>query len=132
VLWNLTGDTGTDTDEIESALQDWADGVDVASVSRDGDVVHFSSCDPGDALPPPLHRTETGSPVTALEFRAQLATELESEGTDLDTGLCAADGFIEGYGVDAIQQLNDDLTADPTGGFPDDAEQALIAAYQAC
>lgn len=110
VAYSVTGDDAADTDELETALTQWAEGIETASASRDGDVVTMTSCDPSDALPPSAHRSETGAATQVLMVRASLINEAATfAGLDIDTATCVADAVVDELGVDRVAQIAEDV-----------------------
>jgi hypothetical protein len=129
----VTADTDDDLDELAAAFADWVDGLDSASTEVSGDVVVLSSCDPGDALPPSRHRTETGSAFDALAFRATIQNEvMNGMGADLATATCAGDRFVDEIGVDRLSEINDTMNDDPEAQLPAEALDAFAAAVGEC
>lgn len=129
----VAADTEDDFDELVGAFRQWVDGVDGAAVDVHDDVMVLSSCDPGDALPPSPHRTETGAAFDALAFRAAIQDEVMTvAGLDLETATCVGDRFVAEVGVDRLGEINDTMSEDPDAELPAAAIEAVSAAMADC
>lgn len=90
----VTGDDAGETDELEAALSEWVSAVPAsAGVERDGDVVRFRSCDPGDDA------TEgSGAGLDALlrvSTRNAVVAQTLASGAEEEQATCFADAIVE-------------------------------------
>jgi hypothetical protein len=113
---------------LDGALGDWADALpsQTASVTRDGDIIHVSSCDPGAAAA----RSATGDLATATAlalFRAQVGQGALVAGTTAEEAGCVARTFVRSLSMEELMAY-----ATSEG---EESEAALIAgdnARQVC
>jgi hypothetical protein len=89
---NVTGDTATDTDELEGALTAWKATMpeDAVEVSRSGDVVTFTSCEVEGVTEPTVERFDSAF-YNVLAGRIPVVLDVASDGTPLGTALCIGD-----------------------------------------
>jgi hypothetical protein len=130
VRLDVVMDTDADLDELEQALEQWAEGLDGVTVERDGDLLHVASCDAGGTLPPSTHRTETASAADVLAYRAVIISELAGSFGG-DQAVCISDGIIEQLGPDRLVEIFDALNADPDGDASE-LQDAVAQAAQGC
>jgi hypothetical protein len=119
----VEGDTASDTDELESALGDWAAGLPAVApdVSRDGDTIAVHACDPGSDADLGL----TGQGARALAYpatRGYFAADEVDYGTDLEGARCLADDLVRRYTLDELEAPE----------WPADAGDRFEAAAQTC
>ncbi len=86
----LTGRTAADTARLYSALQGWraAGASSAATVSRDGDLIRFQSCDPGDAAD--VGNDDAQDAVTLAAVRAGLGIGAVRSGVPQAAAHCLA------------------------------------------
>jgi hypothetical protein len=102
VRLNVTGDTPDDTAELADAIAAWVDAAPagVASTSRDGDIVHLESCDPGDDSV-----AGSGGSMTAIEMavaRTYIAAGALDEGAEEDQARCFGSALVNGLDLEEI------------------------------
>jgi hypothetical protein len=99
-----TGRTPADTARMYSALQGWqaAGASATASVSREGDVVRFQSCDPGDAAD--VGNDDAQDAITLAAVRAGLGIGLLRSGLPRTAARCMAGKMAGTY---TVAQLTD-------------------------
>ena len=104
---NVTGDTPDDTAELTDALISWvATPGSAASTSRDGDIVHLESCDPGAAAV-----AGTGGSEQALQLaaaRGYVAVGTLDEGATTDQAKCF--GSVVANGLTPEELAADELS----------------------
>jgi len=93
---NVTGDTADDTSELADALAAWVAATpgDVASTSREGDVVRLESCDPGAGS-----AAGTGGSRDAVDLavaRSYVAASALAEGANDEQARCFASALVDG------------------------------------
>ena len=83
---NVTGDTSEDTAELTDAISGWVAATPggAASTSRDGDIVHLESCDPGAAAVAGTGGSEQAVQLAAT--RGHVAIGALDEGATPDQG----------------------------------------------
>jgi hypothetical protein len=99
----VTGDTDDDTDELATALTDWAAAgpADTASAERHGDTVTLHACDPGaDADVDAPHSAFDALGVAVS--RTQIVLGVQEEGAGEDFAECYADGIIDEFTTDEL------------------------------
>ena len=99
-----TGRTPADTARMYSALQGWqaAGASATASVSRDGDVIRFQSCDPGDAAD--VGNDDAQAAITLAAVRAGLGIGALRSGIPQSSAQCMAGRMAQTY---TVPQLTD-------------------------
>lgn len=108
------GQTPRDTTRMFSALQRWvaaAPGA-PATVSQDGDVVQFESCDPGMAAT--VGNDASQDAVLLVALRAGLGIGMLENGASYDEARCLTGRFVRGY--PASQLVAPHGTDDPAVG----------------
>lgn len=110
VRLNVTGDTPTDTDELDQALTAWASVTPGggASTARDGDIVSLESCDPGSAA-----AEGTGGSVVAVELaaiRTYIALDILDQGATRAQSRCVAAAVIDDFSDEELAA--EELTPD--------------------
>jgi hypothetical protein len=94
---DVTGDDATETRELADALTAWVAAAPPsadARTSRDGDLVHLESCDPG-----PAAAGGTGGSAAALDLavtRSYVAVDALDEGADADAARCFGSALVNG------------------------------------
>ncbi|MGH9116929.1 MAG: DUF6782 family putative metallopeptidase [Acidimicrobiales bacterium] len=119
----LTGDTATDTTELQSAVAGWAAAVPAVTpaVTRVGDTISMTVCDPGAGADVGL----TGQGARALILPAARVFTAADElalGRSLDAAQCHADDLLRRYTLDELEAF------DP----PADVDDRIAAADAAC
>lgn len=121
-------DTQRDATELLGALRVWAAGRTSATTSSSGDVVEFSSCDPGTATT----ANDPNRPRTfeILQLRVELVSSLQQGGLDRADAACAADDVLRDHDPK-------DLLAVVTISDPKDArivrlQRDVVASVRAC
>jgi hypothetical protein len=99
-----TGRTPADTARMYSALQGWqaAGASSSATVSRDGDLVRFQSCDPGDAAD--VGNDDSQDAITLAAVRAGLGIGAMRSGVPQGVAHCMAGKISQTY---TVAQLTD-------------------------
>jgi hypothetical protein len=80
---------GADHASFMSALNAWAAGMQGATVQDSGELVSFSSCDPGSAGTTPASETITAA-EQLLALRGELTAEIAEQGAHADVARCSA------------------------------------------
>ncbi len=92
---DVTGDDEAETDELADALAAWVEASpDNSTTSRDGDIVHLESCDPG-----PDAAGGTGGSALALELavtRTYVAVDALDEGASREEARCFGSALVLG------------------------------------
>ena len=99
---NVTGDTPDDTTELTDAFSGWVAATPgaAASISRDGDIVHLESCDPGAAA-----QAGTGGSEQALQLaaaRGYVAVGTLDEGATPDQAKCFGSVMVNGLTLEEL------------------------------
>jgi hypothetical protein len=102
---NVTGDNAEDTSQLADVITLWvaASPSSSATTSRDGDIVHLESCDPG-----PGSVAGTGGSMDAVNLavaRSYVAASALDEGAEVDFARCFASALVNGLTGD---ELNDE------------------------
>lgn len=133
VRFGVTGDTRRDTEELETALRDWAATMPPggASVSREGAIVTTTACESAGATEPSIEVLDRAF-YNVLGSRVFTILEVASSGVGLRTARCIGDHVDTDPAVVAIY---DRLLLD--GSELTEAEQqivddAFLAAVTAC
>ena len=108
---NYRAESDKDLGEMETALGDWveagpAGSAGSASVSADGSMLVFESCDPGPDAPP----TATGGSKDAVSLaltRTYLSATLVGSGFDSSQARCSADRLVRAF---TLEELNSPTT----------------------
>jgi hypothetical protein len=99
---NVTGDTPEDTAELTDALTGWVAATPggAASTSRDGDIVHLESCDPGAAAVAGTGGSEQAVQLAAA--RGYVAVGTLDEGATPDQAECFGSVVVNGLTLEEI------------------------------
>jgi hypothetical protein len=99
---NVTGDTPEDTAGLTDALTAWVAATpgDAASTSRDGDIVHLESCDPGEAAVAGTGGSEQAVQLAAA--RGYVAVGTLDEGATPDQAECYGSVVVNGLTLEEI------------------------------
>lgn len=105
----VSGDTTTDSDQLDAALRDWAAAAPggTARTSRDGDTVELESCDPGERA-----SAGSGGSLQGLLLagaRSQIAVQALDEGFERSEARCFAAALVAE--LDPAEVLSDDPSA---------------------
>lgn len=121
---NVTGDSGTDTDQLESAITAWGQAMPAGAVevTRDDDLVTFTACQ-ADGVTEPSPETFDQAFYNVLANRMYTVLDGEAQGIPLGTAACVAD-FVNTDPV--VIAVYDTLFAE--GREPNDEELAVFEA----
>jgi hypothetical protein len=99
---NVTGDTPEDTAELTDALTGWVAATPggAASTSRDGDIVHLDSCDPGAAAVAGTGGSEQAVQLAAA--RGSVAVGTLDEGATPDQAKCFGSVVVNGLTLEEL------------------------------
>jgi hypothetical protein len=119
---NVTGDTPGDTAELTDALSAWVAATPggAASTSRDGDIVHLESCDPGAAAVAGTGGSEQAVQLAAA--RGYVAVGTLDGGATPDQARCYGSVVVNGL-------TQEELAAD---GLSPSLERKIAGLVQAC
>lgn len=120
-------DTEPDAEELLVAVRAWAGDRDVTSERR-GDVVDFTSCDPGTGatgLDPARPRT-----FELLQLRFALLTSLTQAGLDEKAAACAADAVLREH--EAAELLEVAVIEDPLDERLVKLQRDVVASVERC
>jgi hypothetical protein len=124
------GRSDDDAQAMADTLQKWKDvGPDTgATIATDGDVVHFTSCDPGKGVT--LSGTDRSSDVVEYAAaRIEIAEELMKANVPNSVAACSIDGMFARLSLDDVLAI-DRGSADQT--LEKKAQDALGSAVRAC
>jgi len=131
---NITGDTETDTDELEAALIEWQETMPegAADVGRSEDVVTVTACEASGITAPSTERFDSAF-YTVLGQRIYFVLDLmQNGGLDLDDALCAGDFVSTDPNVVAAFDQAVAENREPTDDDYVVINRAYLDAYDAC
>jgi len=124
------GQSGGDADTMAQLLQQWKDaGPDTGvTIRTDGDVVNFTSCDPGKSVK--LRGTDRSSDAVAYAAtRVAIVGELFKQNVPVSVAQCAVDGMFRKVSFSDVVGI-DNGTAD--AAVTQKAREALITSLANC
>jgi hypothetical protein len=122
IRYAVVGDEAADTDQLAAAFEAWvgAAPADSASTTREGDLVRFESCDPGDES-----TAGNGAALDALTVvaaRTQLAVGELANGASAEQAACFGDTVVRAF-------TTEELVGEST---PPDLQDRLRTALGVC
>jgi uncharacterized protein DUF6782 len=99
------GDDASETDQMQRALSQWVDTMPrgTADVTRDGEILTLSSCDPGTDVTPTKSESEQALLIPLM--RTYLAIAYEQGGADRTVARCASRTVIDRLPADTLLRL---------------------------
>jgi hypothetical protein len=108
------GETGSDTDRMEAAVDEWANGLPsgMVGVERHGDELEVQSCDPGADAKVTTGRIEEAVVLPVARSQA-FGSFLQQDGVTPEGAWCLADEIITGLTLEELgsDELPDDFEA---------------------
>ena len=118
----VVGDETADTDQLAAAFEAWVAAAPAgsASTAREGDLVRFESCDPGDG--------STAGNGAALDALTLAAARTQIAVAEMQTGASATQAACFGDAVIRVVTPEELVSA----SVPDDLQQRIVGAAQSC